>query len=292
MLRARGIVIWPAGTTAGWLHPGRVAAVVRADMNAQPHRRLHLSCRVFFCCRCSAPAPRLRGTDRRRQARATAAAAPHAVSELVIAADRRASEAGLAMLHRGGAPIDAAVAAQAVLGLVEPQASGFGGGSALLLVRDGAADGDRRHAAGRPHAARGLNVDLRGHALDPAAVAYGGGAVGVPARCGAVEGPVAFGKLPWADLFAPAIKLAEDGFAVPPACTTCWPRPMPASLQARRRALPAAGRLGAAIGAVLRAPGMRRRCVGLRCLGRRACTTARHSAKRWSRFAAALGPRG
>jgi len=137
--------------------------------------------------------------------------------DLVVTADRRASAAGLAMLHRGGAPIDAAVAAQAVLGLVEPQASGFGGGSVLLLWQADAGklaviDGTPR--AGR-QAPRGLNVDARGRPLDPATVALGGGAVGVPGTLPALwAAHRASGKLPWADLFVPAITLADEGFVV------------------------------------------------------------------------------
>jgi gamma-glutamyltranspeptidase/glutathione hydrolase len=139
------------------------------------------------------------------------------LSELVIAADPRASEAGLAMLRRGGTPIDAAVAAQAVLGLVEPQASGFGGGSVLLSWR--AADGKLTIIDGTPRAghdaAHGLNEDARGRSLDPAAGLFGGGAVGVPGTLPALwRAHQAGGKLPWADLFGPAIKLAERGFAL------------------------------------------------------------------------------
>jgi gamma-glutamyltranspeptidase / glutathione hydrolase len=149
---------------------------------------------------------------------AGAAAPLRGVSELVITADRQASAAGLAMLQRGGAPIDAAVAAQAVLGLVEPYASGLGGGSVLLVWR--AADGRLTVIDGTPRAGRdaprGLNEDAQGQTLDPASVAFGGGAVGVPGTLPALwAAHRAGGRLPWADLFAPAIKLADEGFSYP-----------------------------------------------------------------------------
>ena len=147
-----------------------------------------------------------------------AAAPPAGASELVITADRRASEAGLAMLRRGGAPIDAAVAAQAVLGLVEPQSSGLGGGSVLLVWS--AAIGQLTVVDGTPRtghvAPRGLNVDAHGQPLDLASVVHGGGAVGVPGTLPALwREQQKSGKLPWADLFAPAITLADAGFAMP-----------------------------------------------------------------------------
>jgi gamma-glutamyltranspeptidase/glutathione hydrolase len=145
-------------------------------------------------------------------------AATTGAHDLVITADRRASEAALAMLRRGGTPIDAAVAAQAVLGLVEPQSSGFGGGAVLLSWR--AADGRLSVIDGLPRAglaaAHGSNEDKAGHPLDPAAGLFGGGAVGVPGTLPALwQAHQAGGKLPWQDLFEPAIRLAEDGFAFP-----------------------------------------------------------------------------
>lgn len=140
---------------------------------------------------------------------------PTAMREVVVTADRLASDAGLAMLKRGGAPIDAAVAAQAVLGLVEPQGSGPGGGSVLLTWQ--AAGGKLHVFDGTPRAGRnaaaGLNADARGLPLDPRSVMHGGGAVGVPGTLPVLwAAHKAQGKLAWADLFAPAIGLAEGGF--------------------------------------------------------------------------------
>ncbi len=191
-------------------------------MHTPPDRRPPSGCRglglLLLLGACAVPAAAPAPAAAPPAAALVAPAPPAAFDALVITADRRASEAGLAMLARGGAPIDAAVAAQAVLGLVEPQASGFGGGSVLLLYR--AADGTLSVIDGTPRAGRdaprGLTVDAHGHPLDPASVAYGGGAVGVPGTLPALamahkDG----GKLPWAELFAPAIALAEGGFAMP-----------------------------------------------------------------------------
>ena len=184
-------------------------------MQTPPDQRQSRGCRVLSLVlllgACAAQ-------PRAHVATAVLADPPPLARELVVTADRRASEAGLAMLKRGGTPIDAAVAAQAVLGLVEPQSSGLGGGSVLLVWH--AADARLTVTDGTPRAGRnaaaGLNVDSDGTTLDPAAGVHGGGAVGVPGTLPALwAAHKAGGKLPWADLFAPAIKLAEDGFAMP-----------------------------------------------------------------------------
>ena len=136
---------------------------------------------------------------------------------MVATADRAASEAAMAMLRKGGSAVDAAVAAQAVLGLVEPQSSGIGGG-AFLLHWDGvtrkltALDG--RETA--PRSARGdLFLDTDGKPLDFMTAALSGRSVGVPGVLRALElAHRREGRLPWADLFQPAIDLAENGFVV------------------------------------------------------------------------------
>ena len=148
-------------------------------------------------------------------------AAPEATGDhfMVATADPAASEAALAILRKGGSAMDAAVAAQAVLGLVEPQFSGIGGG-AFLLHWDGvtrkltALDG--RETA--PRSARAdLFLDADGKPLDFMAAALSGRSVGVPGAVRVLElGHRREGRLPWADLFRPAIDLAEHGFAVPP----------------------------------------------------------------------------
>jgi gamma-glutamyltranspeptidase/glutathione hydrolase len=142
-----------------------------------------------------------------------------AARPMVVAAHPLAAQAGLDMLRRGGSAADAAVAAQMVLSVVEPHASGLGGG-ALALHWDAQA---RRllHleglAAAPATATAALAVDTDGGALGVATVARAGRAVGVPGAVALLgELHARHGRLPWADLFAPAIAAAQDGFARPP----------------------------------------------------------------------------
>lgn len=146
------------------------------------------------------------------------AEATRASRQMVATAHPAASQAGLAMLRAGGSAMDAAVAAQAVLSVVEPHASGlFSGG--LLLVWDPAAhrllhwDG----VAEAPAAATpSLPLDTDGTRLPPS-VARSGRAVAIPGSIAALEaGHASHGHLPWGQLFAPAIRLAEGGFPMPP----------------------------------------------------------------------------
>jgi len=135
----------------------------------------------------------------------------------VAAANPLAAEAGYTILRSGGNAIDAAVAVQMVLALVEPQSSGLGGG-AFLLHFDGtkveAYDG-RETAPAAATAELFLGSDGKPMPF-PSAVA-GGRAVGVPGAVRMLElAHREHGKLPWATLIAPAVKLAEDGFPVSP----------------------------------------------------------------------------
>ena len=136
---------------------------------------------------------------------------------LIVAAEPAAAQAGLAMLRNGGSAVDAAIAAQLVLTLVEPQSSGIGGG-AYLIVSDGtvlrAYDG--RETA--PTSARpGMFLDAQGKARRHNDAVPGGLSVGVPGVVRMLAtAHAAHGKLPWAKLFEPAITLAEQGFVVPP----------------------------------------------------------------------------
>ena len=138
---------------------------------------------------------------------------------MVAAAHPLASEAGAKILERGGSATDAAVAVQLVLGLVEPQSSGIGGG-AFMLHFDA---GKRATTAydGRETAPMGVTpelfLDRDGKPLKYIEAVIGGRSVGVPGVLRALEVAHArHGKLPWAELFAPAIALAENGFALPP----------------------------------------------------------------------------
>lgn len=137
--------------------------------------------------------------------------------QAVAAANPLAAAAGLEMLRAGGNALDAAIAVQLVLGVVEPQSSGLGGG-ALLLHWDGqrldAWDGRETAPAA---ADERLFLDAKGQPLPFMQALVGGRAVGVPGLVKMLEeAHRAHGQLPWQALFVPAIELAEQGFAVSP----------------------------------------------------------------------------
>lgn len=139
----------------------------------------------------------------------------HASRHMAAAANPLASEAGRAMLRAGGSAIDAAIAMQMVLTLVEPQSSGIGGG-AFILYWDGkrvqAFDG--REAAPAT-ATESLFLQADGTPMPFRAAQIGGRAVGVPGVLRALKlAHEQHGKLAWQDLFAPAIALAQKGFPV------------------------------------------------------------------------------
>jgi gamma-glutamyltranspeptidase/glutathione hydrolase len=141
----------------------------------------------------------------------------HASTHMAAAANPLAAEAGREMLRQGGSAIDAAIAMQAVLTLVEPQSSGIGGG-ALIVLWDGKAvrtfDGRETAPAGATEKLF-LQADGKPMAFTPAQI--GGRSVGTPGVLRALElAHRKHGRLPWAKLFEPAIKLAEQGFAISP----------------------------------------------------------------------------
>ncbi|GAB2177008.1 gamma-glutamyltransferase [Dongia sp. agr-C8] len=142
-----------------------------------------------------------------------------AEQQIVAAAHPLAVEAGREILRQGGSAIDAAIAVQAVLTLVEPQSSGIGGGGFLLHYDDRAKllesyDGrETAPASARPDMFLGAD----GEPLQFYDAVVGGLSVGVPGVLRMLEqAHQEHGKLPWAQLFAPAIKLAEEGFPVSP----------------------------------------------------------------------------
>ena len=151
--------------------------------------------------------------------------APEALGDLswtkggmVAAADARAVEAGLRILREGGNAIDAAIAVHAVLGLVEPQSSGIGGGG-FLVYYDRAADSltvfDGRETA--PAAATADLFIKDGEVMDFVPAWQSGRSVGVPGQVALYKSAhEAAGQADWATLFQPAIDLAEDGFEVSP----------------------------------------------------------------------------
>jgi gamma-glutamyltranspeptidase / glutathione hydrolase len=130
-----------------------------------------------------------------------------------------ATQAALQMLAQGGSAVDALVAAQAVLGLVEPQSSGLGGG-ALLLVWDAGAQRLRSYdglSAAPARVTPSLRTDVDGRLLAAQEVERGGRSVGVPGILALLElAHQRHGKLPWARLFQPAIQLAQEGFPLAP----------------------------------------------------------------------------
>ncbi len=137
--------------------------------------------------------------------------------QAVAAANPLATDAGLQILRAGGSALDAAIAVQLVLGLVEPQSSGIGGG-AFLLHFDGrrvqAFDG-RETAPAAARADQFLGENGKPLPFDEAVLS--GHSVGVPGAVRMLEAAHRqHGQLPWAQLFAAAITLAEQGFKVSP----------------------------------------------------------------------------
>ncbi len=135
----------------------------------------------------------------------------------VAAANPLATDAGYQVLKAGGSAVDAAIAVQMVLTLVEPQSSGIGGGAFLLHASGGKVEAyDGRETA--PAAAdEKLVLDASGKPLAFHDGVVGGRSVGVPGTVRMLEmAHRQHGKLPWAALFQPAIQLAEGGFKVSP----------------------------------------------------------------------------
>jgi len=132
----------------------------------------------------------------------------------VAAANPLATDAGYQVLKAGGNAIDAAVAVQMVLTLVEPQSSGIGGG-AFLMHFDGA---DVQAYDGRETAPAAVTGELfmeDGEPLPFMEAVASGLSVGVPGTLRMLEQAHAeHGQLAWQELFTPAITLAEEGFAV------------------------------------------------------------------------------
>lgn len=166
------------------------------------------------------PAPPTPASQAEPEAATGTAARPLVTARrhLVVAAHPLAAAAGREMLRAGGSAMDAAVATLLVLGLVEPQSSGLGGGALLLHW-----DARTRHLTGldgRETAPAGARPDrfIRGGRPMPFdAAARSGLSVGVPGLVRLMEeAHRRHGRLPWRALFEPALRLAEQGFAVSP----------------------------------------------------------------------------
>lgn len=181
---------------------------------------------IFALCLLAAPfdaraddpraAPEAAVPDR---ARVTVRAPVIASGQMVVAANPHAAKAGQRILAEGGSALDAAIAMQLVLNLVEPQSSGIGGGL-FLLHWDAAAKAlvtyDGRESA--PMAAKPDRfLGPGGRPMSFRDAIPGGLSVGVPGALRALElAHRRHGRLAWAKLFAPAIELANRGFAISP----------------------------------------------------------------------------
>ena len=147
-----------------------------------------------------------------------AASAPRGEA-MATAANPHAVEAALEILREGGSAVDAAIAAELVLGLVEPQSSGLGGGGFLLFYD---AESERiRGYDGREFAPAGARanmfLDASGRPLPFIDAQASGLSIGTPLLVPMLKlAHDDHGRLPWARLFEPAIRLAENGFEVSP----------------------------------------------------------------------------
>jgi gamma-glutamyltranspeptidase/glutathione hydrolase len=136
---------------------------------------------------------------------------------MIAAANPFAAQAGLDMLRAHGSAVDAAIAAQLVLTLVEPESSGIGGGAFLMLYDPATkrvTSFDGRETAPQS-ASPGMFLDASGKPRAHFDAIPGGLSVGVPGVIAMLElAHQRYGKLPWARLFDPAIALADKGFPV------------------------------------------------------------------------------
>jgi len=165
---------------------------------------------------CQTPTPV--ATAPARPSPVSAPAGPPARGPFVAAANPLAVEAGMAVLDRGGTAVDAAVAIQAVLGLVEPQSSGLGGGAFMMLYD--ATEGEVTAYDGRETAPASATPDLfqdDGRPLPFAEAVMSGRSTGAPGVVAMLAMAQAeHGVLPWSALFGDAERLARDGFVVSP----------------------------------------------------------------------------
>jgi gamma-glutamyltranspeptidase/glutathione hydrolase len=137
---------------------------------------------------------------------------------MVAAAHPLAVAAGQRILIKGGSAVDAAIATQLMLGLVEPQSSGIGGGAFILHWHKAGqrlTSFDGRETA--PALANEALFSINGETLEWRAAYVGGKSVGVPGVLKALaQAHQQYGRLPWSELFTDAIMAAEQGFSVTP----------------------------------------------------------------------------
>jgi gamma-glutamyltranspeptidase/glutathione hydrolase len=146
-------------------------------------------------------------------------AAPAGGEAMVATANHYATDAAAQILRQGGSAADAAVAAEAVLGLVEPQSSGVGGGGFMVFYNGqshdvGAYDGRERAPAG---ATATMFLDATGAPMNFLDARASGRSIGTPLVIAMLKmAHEDHGRLPWAQLFQPAIQLATSGFEISP----------------------------------------------------------------------------
>ncbi|MFN7190756.1 MAG: gamma-glutamyltransferase [Rhodospirillales bacterium] len=167
----------------------------------------------------TAPAPTLRAQPESATPAGPTRAAVAADRQMVVAANPLAAEVGRQILRQGGSAVDAAIAVQMVLTLVEPQSSGIGGGAFLVHYAAEARkvetfDGRETAPAG---ATPEMFLDAEGKPLPFARAAQGGHAVGVPGVVRMLAlAHEQHGRLPWLRLFEPAMRMAAEGFPISP----------------------------------------------------------------------------
>jgi len=167
----------------------------------------------FLTIACSAP---------QEPAKPTKSSKPERTAKpvgMVVTANPLATQAGLEVLRAGGSAIDAAVAIESVLGLVEPQSSGFGGGG--FLVHYDAKSRKVEYYNGREKAPMGVTKKLFLDENDkplPFIVAKDSGlSIGIPGILSMLNmAHIEHGKLPWKELLNRAITYSEEGFPVSP----------------------------------------------------------------------------
>ena len=138
---------------------------------------------------------------------------------MAATADPRGTEAALEILRAGGSAVDAAIAAELVLGLVEPQSSGIGGGGFLIFydAQTEAISGYDGRERAPADATPDMFLDAHGEPLDFYDAQASGLSIGTPMLMQMLKlAHDDHGRLPWTRLFEPAIRLAEEGFAISP----------------------------------------------------------------------------
>ncbi|GAB4852692.1 Gamma-glutamyltranspeptidase 3 [Ancistrocladus abbreviatus] len=132
---------------------------------------------------------------------------------VVAADDGRCSEVGASMLRRGGHAVDAAVATALCLGVINPMSSGIGGGAFMIVHSSPSSKADAFDMRETAPAAASENM----YEKNPQAKYLGALSMGVPGEvAGLHEAWLKYGRLPWRDLFEPAIKFAKNGFVIAP----------------------------------------------------------------------------